>query len=91
VGAAGSAHSPRCRALGYGADEPVSVSYSGGAFGVASVLDAFERRLRTLPGDIQLRHPLLPPVIGAALYAAGLGGSPLGQDALTALMRTEAL
>lgn len=71
--------------LAYAAAEPVPVSYSGGAFSAAGVLDAFQQRLRSLPADYQLRHPRFSPVIGAALNAARLAGTPLSADALAAL------
>ncbi|GAB6898525.1 N-acetylglucosamine kinase [Kineosporia succinea] len=54
------------RRLGFAVDEAVPVSYSGGVFSAAEVVDAFTRHL----GDgFDLRKPLHSPVIGAALLA----------------------
>ncbi|MDQ0808994.1 N-acetylglucosamine kinase-like BadF-type ATPase [Streptomyces sp. B3I7] len=73
------------RRLGFTADETVPVSYSGGVFGSAAVRDAFTARLRDGDGTYDLRTPLFPPAIGAALYAAKRAGTPLDAAALTAL------
>lgn len=73
--------------LGYAAGEPVPVSHSGGVFSAAGVHDAFQRRLQALSSDYRLRRPLFSPVIGAALYAARLAGTPLTDDARAALRR----
>jgi N-acetylglucosamine kinase-like BadF-type ATPase len=73
------------RRLGYGADESVLVSYSGGTFGARQVLEAFRGELAGLDG-YDLRQPLYPPVIGAALYAAKLAGTPLDEDARRRLL-----
>jgi N-acetylglucosamine kinase-like BadF-type ATPase len=54
--------------------EKVPVSYSGGVFSVSEVLDAFARQLG--PG-VDLREPLFSPVVGAALHASGLAGTPV--------------
>ncbi|MEU4250888.1 BadF/BadG/BcrA/BcrD ATPase family protein [Amycolatopsis sp. NPDC026612] len=64
-------------ALGFGADETVPVSYSGGMFGVPHVLDAFREALASSPHGYDLREPLLPPHVGAAVYAARLSGHPV--------------
>ncbi len=69
--------------LDFSADERVPVSWSGGVFTSPEVRDSFRSRLSTTPVD--LREPLLPPVLGAALYAARLAGSPLAADALARL------
>lgn len=76
------------RGLGFAAGEPVPVSYSGGTFGARAVLDAFRQQLGTLHGGYDLRHPLYPPVIGAALYAAKRAGTPLAADARERLRST---
>lgn len=66
--------------LGFDADEPVPLSWSGGVFSAALVLTAFRSRLEQLPGAYELRPPRHSPVLGAALYAAHLAGSPLDPD-----------
>ena len=68
------------RRLAWPASEPVPVSWSGGVFGSAPVLDAFRTVLAADPGDYDLRDPLLSPVLGAALHAARLAGHPLPPD-----------
>jgi N-acetylglucosamine kinase-like BadF-type ATPase len=60
----------------------VPVSWSGGVFASAGVRAAFRAGLT----DVELREPLLPPVLGAALYAARLAGRPLDADAVAALV-----
>lgn len=65
------------RRLGYPPDEPVAVSHSGGVFSAVPVRDEFVRLLRAAPAGYEFREPLYPPVIGAALYAARLAGTPL--------------
>ncbi|SNT49935.1 BadF-type ATPase [Asanoa hainanensis] len=59
--------------LGFGADERVPVSYSGGTFNATAVRTEFEARLHD---RYDLRQPLYSPVVGAALYAAKLAGQP---------------
>ena len=61
---------------------PVPVSYSGGAFRSPEVLRSFQQHLG--PGH-ELRRPELSPVLGAALHAATLAGTPLGRDAVDRL------
>jgi N-acetylglucosamine kinase-like BadF-type ATPase len=73
------------RHLGYGEDEPVPVSYSGGVFASATVKDEFVRRLTLTRQGYEVRVPLYPPVVGAALYAARLAGAPLTAEALARL------
>lgn len=73
------------RQLGYAPDEFLPVSYSGGAFAAAGVLDAFRCELAAFHRGYQLRQPLYRPVVGAALYAATLAGTPLGDTALERL------
>jgi N-acetylglucosamine kinase-like BadF-type ATPase len=63
--------------------QPVPVSWSGGVFACEGVREAFRSRLADAPVD--LREPLLPPVLGAALYAARLAGTPLSSAALDRL------
>jgi N-acetylglucosamine kinase-like BadF-type ATPase len=82
------------RRLGFADGQVVPVSHSGGTFGAGPVLDAFSRSLTALYGQYELRRPLHPPVVGAALYAAKLAGTPLDDAALrrlrTAPITTEA-
>jgi N-acetylglucosamine kinase-like BadF-type ATPase len=73
------------RRLGFPPDEQVPVSYSGGVFAVTEVLGQFTRRLTELDAHYDVRTPLWSPVVGAALYAARLAGSPLDDAALTRL------
>jgi N-acetylglucosamine kinase-like BadF-type ATPase len=69
--------------LDYAPGEVVPVSWSGGVFASAQVRDAFRTHLADAPVD--LREPLLPPVLGAALYAARLAGRPFGAEAVAEL------
>ncbi|MEU6520843.1 BadF/BadG/BcrA/BcrD ATPase family protein [Streptomyces sp. NPDC046978] len=73
------------RRLGFSSDETVLVSYSGGVFRSARVLDAFTTALKTSAAEYELRQPLFEPVVGAAIYAAKLAGTPLGTEALATL------
>ncbi|GAB3440833.1 N-acetylglucosamine kinase [Actinophytocola sediminis] len=73
--------------LGYAPGEIVPVSWSGGVFTSEQVRAAFRDRLDGAPVDLRL--PLLPPVLGAALYAARLSGRPLRTEAVDRL-RTRA-
>ena len=69
--------------LGYAPGHVVPVSWSGGVFTSEEVRAAFRERLLDMPVD--LRDPLLPPVLGAALYAARLAGRPLSPEAVDGL------
>jgi N-acetylglucosamine kinase-like BadF-type ATPase len=71
--------------LGFAAGEPVPVSYSGGVFSVPRVRDGFAAALRGHSPAYDVRAPLLSPVLGAALYAARLAGSPLSAAAVERL------
>jgi N-acetylglucosamine kinase-like BadF-type ATPase len=73
------------RRLGFDAGETVPVSYSGGVFGSAAVLETFSAELRGHTAAYELRQPLFEPVVGAAIYAAKLAGTPFGAAALTTL------
>jgi N-acetylglucosamine kinase-like BadF-type ATPase len=73
------------RRLGFAPDETVPVSYSGGTFAAEAVLAAFTAALSSRHPGYELRRPLYEPVIGAALYAAKLAGTPLDRTALDAL------
>lgn len=64
----------------------VPVSYSGGMFNERQLLlDPFLANLSKNTRTYRVVPPRLPPVAGAALYAACLGGSPLGAPAVRAL------
>lgn len=65
--------------LGFADGDAVPVSYSGGVFQAGpSVLDVFRDELKARYPAYELRDPLYPPHIGAAIYAAKLsGGGPL--------------
>jgi N-acetylglucosamine kinase-like BadF-type ATPase len=71
--------------LEFAADETVAVSYSGGMFAVPEVVTGFGRALEGAALPYALTLPKLPPVVGAALYAASLAGQPLGPAALQRL------
>ena len=75
------------RRLSYPPDETVPVSYSGGTFSAARVLEEFRRQLELRPNGFELRRPLYPPAVGAALLAAKLAGRPLERAALERLAR----
>lgn len=75
------------RQLDFPPDEVVPVSYSGGVFSAGVVQKAFIHELDERAG-YDLRAPLYPPVVGAALYAAKLAGTPLSQDAIQRLQST---
>jgi N-acetylglucosamine kinase-like BadF-type ATPase len=67
------------------ADSTVSVSYSGGLFNHQPLLASLHTKLTESGDRYRLLPPRLPPVAGAALYAAKLGGTPLGETAVRAL------
>ncbi len=67
--------------------ETFSVSYSGGVFSADVVRHAFISRLHER-GGYDPRAPLYPPVVGAALYAAKLAGTPLAADSIARLRST---
>lgn len=73
--------------LAFGADEEVPVSYSGGVFEHAGqlLLQPFSAALRARHAGYRLETPVLPPMLGAALYAAKCSGQPLSAIALEAL------
>ena len=73
--------------LGFNADESVMVSYSGGVYANAGpiLLPRFANALTARWAGYQLREPLLPPDIGAALYAARIHRQPLGVGAVERL------
>lgn len=73
--------------LGFKPGEAVPVSYSGGVFVNAHDMlrPRFTDALATRWAGYELREPLLPPDIGAALYAARLHRQPLGASAVERL------
>lgn len=74
--------------LGFEHGHPVPVSYSGGVFRSGPlILDAFRRELKARYPAYELRDPLYPPHIGAAIYAAKLSDGPLSDAALQRLQR----
>ncbi len=75
------------RQLGFAVAEPVAVSYSGGVFDNVGtmLLEHFTASLKALWREFQVREPVLPPAIGAALYAAKRHGRPLSSAAIDRL------
>jgi N-acetylglucosamine kinase-like BadF-type ATPase len=75
------------RQLRFGAAEPVAVSYSGGLFEHvgALLLDHFTAALHAHRPGYRVSEPVLPPAIGAALYAAKRRGRPLPNAAIERL------
>jgi N-acetylglucosamine kinase-like BadF-type ATPase len=75
------------RQLEFGIAEPVPVSYSGGVFDNvgALLLEHFAAALRAFRPGYQVSEPVLPPGIGAALYAAKRHGNPLSNAAIERL------
>jgi N-acetylglucosamine kinase-like BadF-type ATPase len=75
------------RQLGFAAAEPVAVSYSGGVFEHvgALLLDHFTASLHARRPGYRVSEPVLPPAIGAALYAAKRHGRPLSNAAIERL------
>jgi N-acetylglucosamine kinase-like BadF-type ATPase len=73
--------------LEFGVAEPVPVSYSGGVFDNvrAPLLDRFTAALQARRPGYRVSEPVLPPVIGAAIYAAKRHGHPLSNAALERL------
>jgi N-acetylglucosamine kinase-like BadF-type ATPase len=69
--------------LGYAPGEVVPVSWSGGVFSSDEVRTAFQQHLAD--ASVDLREPMLAPVLGAALYAARLAGSPLTAESVAKL------
>ncbi|WP_328324754.1 hypothetical protein OHA70_34085 [Kribbella sp. NBC_00382] len=70
--------------LGYAPGEVVPVSYSGGVFTSDEVRTAFQQHLAD--ASVDLRDPMLSPVLGAALYAARLAGTPLTTESVAKLV-----
>ncbi|UOZ05558.1 N-acetylglucosamine kinase [Amycolatopsis sp. WQ 127309] len=72
------------RALGFGPAQAVPVSYSGGMFTSAHVLASFREALLLGSHAYDLREPLLPPHVGAAVYAARLAGHTIAPGRISA-------
>lgn len=72
------------RQLEFSDEEPVAVSYSGGVFDNvgALILDEFTASLHAHRSGYRVTEPLLPPAIGAGLYAAKRSGKPLSVAAI---------
>lgn len=67
------------RRLGYPTGERVKLSYSGGVFQSGElVLEPFRQRLSACWPNYEIIAPRFSPAIGAAIYAARLGGASLG-------------
>nr|WP_314435231.1 BadF/BadG/BcrA/BcrD ATPase family protein [uncultured Brevundimonas sp.] len=63
------------RQLNYPPGEPVNLSYSGGVFQSGDmILSAFKAQLSACSPDYRIVAPRHSPAIGAAIYAARLGG-----------------
>ena len=78
-----------CRSqLNFAQGEAVPVSYSGGVFSANMVLQKFIDKLTDKSAEYEVRTPLYPPVLGAALNAARLAGTPLTAPALKRLQST---
>jgi N-acetylglucosamine kinase-like BadF-type ATPase len=75
------------RQLEFGIAEPVAVSYSGGVFDNAGdlLLERFTNALHAFRPGYRVSEPVLPPVIGAALYAAKRHDKPLPDAAIERL------
>jgi N-acetylglucosamine kinase-like BadF-type ATPase len=75
------------RQLEFGNAEPVAVSYSGGVFDNVGdlLLTHFSAALQALRPGYRVSEPVLPPAIGAALYAAKRHHKPLSEAAIERL------
>jgi N-acetylglucosamine kinase-like BadF-type ATPase len=73
--------------LGFGMTEAVPVSYSGGVFDNVGplLLKHFTAALRAFRPGYRVSEPVLPPGIGAALYAAKRHNKPLSDAAIERL------
>jgi N-acetylglucosamine kinase-like BadF-type ATPase len=75
-----------CRQLQVPPSAPLPVSWSGSVFKSGQlVLRSFEAALKAHHPLYELRAPALAPVLGAALHAARLAGTPLSGPALNRL------
>jgi N-acetylglucosamine kinase-like BadF-type ATPase len=75
------------RQLAFSDAEPVPVSYSGGVFDNVGtlMLEHFSAALQAFRPGYRVSEPVLPPGIGAALYAAKRHGNPLSNSAIERL------
>jgi N-acetylglucosamine kinase-like BadF-type ATPase len=75
------------RQLEFGIAEPVAVSYSGGVFDNVGdlLLERFTDALQAFRPEYHVSEPVLPPAIGAALYAAKRHDKPLTNAAIERL------
>jgi N-acetylglucosamine kinase-like BadF-type ATPase len=73
--------------LGFGTNDEVPVSYSGGMFNAEAIRVAFAESLAARHPGYDIRAPLFGPAVGAALYAAMQASLPLSEEALAALRR----
>ena len=75
------------RQLGFRMAEPVAVSYSGGVFDNvgALLLEHFTVALQAFRPGYRVSEPVLPPGVGAALYAAKRHAKPLSEAAIERL------
>lgn len=67
--------------LGFGREDSVPVSYSGGVFNADAVRHGFEKMLMAQSPRYELRAPAFDPRLGAVLYAAKQANEPLSQEA----------
>jgi N-acetylglucosamine kinase-like BadF-type ATPase len=76
-----------CRQLEFAAEETVPVSYSGGVFDNVGelLLEHFTASLDAHRPGYRVSEPVLPPDVGAALYAAKRHGRPLADAAIERL------
>ena len=74
--------------LDFGPNDNVPVSHSGGIFDVAAIRNGFRQALMARHPTYDLRPPLLPPWVGAALYAAKQNDTPLSEAAVARLRST---
>ena len=73
------------RQLGIPEGWTVPVSYSGGLFKQPQLLERLKAKLDRAGSRYFVVSPRLPPVAGAALYAAKVSGAPLTETAVQAL------
>ncbi|MEP4889445.1 MAG: BadF/BadG/BcrA/BcrD ATPase family protein [Aliiglaciecola sp.] len=74
------------RALQFSEHEEVKVSFSGGAFSASDfIITPFTNALQEFSSNYRIKKPSFSPVLGAAIYAAKLSGSPLSAAALERL------
>ncbi len=65
------------RALGFPADEPVPVSYSGGLFRAPRFREAFATALLAEDTTLELVEPRHDPTVGSVLVAMRRAGAPI--------------